>query len=817
VSRRDSGIHCRGSILQTVISTLFDHHDLRLVVLAAIVCALSAFAGMSLLHHARRTEGPMRAVWLIVAAVSVGFGIWATHFVAMLSFQAGMPTGYDIPLTLVSLAIAVSIVGGGLWYVTLAQRTLDALLGGAVVGLGISTMHYVGMAALMLGGEIVWAPELVASSILLGMGIGAVALWVGTRVPTLRARVEGAGVLTLAIVAMHFTGMGAANLANCFPIVSEGDATPAWMSLVVAVVSILILMFALGGIYLDMRERSRALRETDRMRGLADAAVEGLLVCDGDVIVTANTSFLQMVDLTDAQVAGRKLATFLGAAGVVDLFEHSNRAIELELATHAKVRLPVEAIARSVDFGGRPHMAIAIRDLSARKSAEEHIRFLAHHDPLTGLANRASFSRALEDEIARSSRRNGQFAVLCLDLDRFKEVNDLFGHPAGDALLQRVGSALLEAIAEKGSAARLGGDEFAVLIPDIEDREAAGRVAEAIHDTFQRTNERVQGGPGISASIGIAMFPEHADSAEEVMSHADTALYRAKQDGRGVYRFYHGDMGAEVRDRRMMEHDLRHAISRNELTLVYQPQIDIQSGDVTGFEALIRWMHPTRGAISPAVFIPVAEESGLILQIGEWVLRKACAEAATWTSPLSVAVNVSTVQIHAPGFALLVHEVLFQTGLLADRLEVEVTETALVKDMARAVTTLRQIRALGVRIAMDDFGTGYSSLANLRAFPFSKIKVDQSFIRLVDTNEQSATIVRAVLGLGNGLAVPVIAEGVERPEELEFLRNEICQGAQGYLLSRPADISKFQDVIDGKRSTLPEEVETETKRLRLVG
>lgn len=789
--------------MQIVISTLFERHDLGLVALAALVCALSAFAGMSLLHHARRTEGSMRAVWLCVAAISVGFGIWATHFVAMLSFNAGMPTGYDMSLTLVSLSVAVSIVGGGLWYVTLARRTIDALLGGAVVGFGISTMHYVGMAALMLGGSIVWAPELVATSILLGMGFGALAVFVATRRPTLRARIEGAGLLTLAIVAMHFTGMGAADLANCFPIVAANDATPVWMSLVVAVVSILILLFALGGIYLDMRERAWAQREGMRMRGLADAAVEGLLVCLDDVIVTANASFLKMVGLAEDQVEGRRLSTILTSSGVAELIENPNKSIELELTTSSKVRVPVEAIGHPVDFGGKPHLAIAVRDLSARKSAEEHIRFLAHHDALTALPNRASFSRALADEIGHANRGGGMFAVLCLDLDRFKEVNDLFGHPAGDALLQRVGTALITAVGKHGKTARLGGDEFAVLLTGIDEPADAGRRAEAIIDAFEKTNEDAAGGPGISVSIGIAVYPQDANDAEQMMSHADTALYRAKQDGRGVYRYYRSEMGAEVRDRRMLEHDLRHAISRNELSLAYQPQIDIQTEEVTGFEALIRWQHPQRGNISPTLFIPIAEESGLILQVGEWVLRKACAEAATWKAPLSIAVNVSTVQIHAPGFSQLVHEVLVQTGLSPLRLEVEVTESALARDMARAITTLRQIRALGVRIAMDDFGTGYSSLANLRAFPFSKIKVDQSFIKAVDSNDQSAAIVRAVLGLGNGLSMPVIAEGVERPEELAFLRSEICQGAQGYLLSRPAPIESFFAVTEGHEKQLP--------------
>jgi len=397
--------------------------------------------------------------------------------------------------------------------------------------------------------------------------------------------------------------------------------------------------------------------------------------------------------------------------------------------------------------------------------------------------------------------------VLCLDLDRFKEVNDLFGHPVGDTLLQRVGQALLSTVEVLGSAARLGGDEFAVLLTNVQTAARAGRIAEQILDAFRMDNEQTGSGAMISASIGIAIFPDNADDAEHLMSQADTALYRAKQEGRGIYRFYETAMGAEVRERRLLEHDLRHAVSRNQLKLVYQPQVDIQTDEVTGFEALVRWNHPERGEVSPGIFVPIAEESGLILQIGEWVLRTACAEAARWTVPLGIAVNVSAVQIHSPAFSQTLLEVLLQTGLKPERLEIEITETALVRDITRAVATLRQVRGLGVHIAMDDFGTGYSSLANLRAFPFSRIKVDQSFIRSVDNNDQSAAIVRAVLGLGSGLNVPVIAEGVERPEELAFLKGEICQSAQGYLLSRPQEIGRFADLVNGRSRQLPEGVQ----------
>ena len=787
--------------METVFTTLLQQHDLRLVALAAVVCSLSAFAGITLLTHARRTAGITQRVWLAIAAVSVGFGIWATHFVAMLSFHAGMPVGYDLPITLVSLSITILIVGGGLWFAAIGTRRSDSVLGGVVIGVGIASMHYTGMAALMIGGTIAWSSPLVAASVLFGIAFAGASIYFAVNGHTLRQRVRATILLTLAICAMHFTAMGAAGLENCFAVVSAEDQTPQWLSIVVALVSVMILMFALGGSYLDLLDRRRTLAESDRMRGLADAAVEGLLVVRNGEIVTANQSFLSMVDLPQASVSGRQLAEFLGSPVCSMLIERPNVALETDLKTAFGV-VPAEVILRQVDFAGQPHQAVAIRDLSARKQAEQHIRFLAHHDALTGLPNRVSFSRKLEDEISHARRHDQTFAVLCLDLDRFKEVNDLFGHAAGDVLLQRVGQALLGAIEGVGDAARLGGDEFAVLLGDIGTPARAGRIAEQILDAFRRNNEQSAGGALISASIGIALFPDNADTAEHLMTHADTALYRAKQDGRGIYRFFENAMGAEVRDRRMLEHDLRHAVSRNQLRLVYQPQVDVQSGEVTGFEALVRWKHPERGDIPPSVFVPVAEESGLILQIGEWVLRSAANEAARWKSPLSVAVNVSAVQVHSPSFAQTVHEVLISTGLSPARLEVEITETALIRDMMRAVTTLRQIRALGVRIAMDDFGTGYSSLANLRAFPFSKIKVDQSFIRAVDNNDQSAAIVRAVLGLGSGLNVPVVAEGVERVEELDFLKNETCQTAQGYLLSRPEDIRTFAAVTEGRSKFL---------------
>jgi diguanylate cyclase (GGDEF)-like protein len=479
------------------------------------------------------------------------------------------------------------------------------------------------------------------------------------------------------------------------------------------------------------------------------------------------------------------------------LLQGSNTPIEADLLHADGSRTPVELVLRPIDFAGKPHRAIAVRDIQARKEAEQRIRFLALHDTLTGLPNRGAFNRKLDQEIEVSLATGRPLAVLCIDVDRFKEVNDLFGHAAGDRTLQVVAQRIVGALDDSQTAARLSGDEFAIILPAISSPAMAGRVAENIIESLRIASRTSETATPVSASIGIALCPDDATDRQTLLMHADTALYGAKKEGRATYRFFVMAMGAAVRDRRQLEHDLRHAAERGELALVYQPQKDIRSGSAIGFEALARWNHPTRGALLPELFIPIAEETGLILQIGEWALRTACREAAGWIQPLTIAVNVSTIQVHAASFPKVLEDILLETGLAPGRLELEITETALIRDLGRALATLNRIKALGVRVVMDDFGTGYSSLANLRAFPFDKIKIDQSFIKAVNVNDEAATIVRAVLGLGRGLGMPVVAEGVETPGELEFLRSESCAEAQGYFLGQPADIASFRQTTHG--------------------
>jgi len=767
-------------------------HDLRLVGLAAFVCLLASHAAMSLLRHAKKSRGHMRRVWLAVSAISTGFGIFATHFIAMLAFTPGIPSGYNIILTMLSLIAAIVLTGVGLAVSLTPNWRRGPWLGGAIVGGGIAAMHYLGMEAFEIAGTILWDPLLVVTSILLGGAIGAVALPVGLHGREEKWKVGGALLLTLAIVSHHFTAMGAVSIIPDPTIEVSPSALPAGLLAIgVAIASIAIIGLALAGVVLDIRDQRRSELEVERMRDLANASVEGLLVCDGDVLVSVNTSFAQLTGRSATALTGARLERlFPDQAARNELLSGSDKTVETQLRHLDGSTSPVELIQRPIMYAGRPHQVIAVRDLKPRKDAEQHIYFLAHHDALTSLPNRGHFNARIDQEIA-ALPAGKSLAVLCLDLDKFKEVNDLFGHTTGDKVLQIVASRVTAVLGERQMMARLGGDEFAVLMPDVANPAAASRLAETILEALRAPGDAAE--THIATSIGIALCPDDAADRHSLLNHADTALYRAKSEGRNTYRFFEAKMGVEVRERRLLEHDLRLAIARDELRLVYQPQKMVQSNAISGFEALLRWRHPTRGEISPAVFIPIAEETGAILQIGDWVLRTACREAASWPQPLKIAVNVSAVQLYNAAFVGELHQILLETGLSPRRLEIEITETALVRDFNRALAMLRQIKALGIGIAMDDFGTGYSSLSNLRAFPFDRIKIDGSFIKSVNSNGQAATIVRAVLGLGRGLGLPVIAEGVETGAELQFLQDENCTEVQGYLLGRPAAIGSFRN------------------------
>ena len=443
--------------------------------------------------------------------------------------------------------------------------------------------------------------------------------------------------------------------------------------------------------------------------------------------------------------------------------------------------------------GKSRYLLSLIRDRTLRRQHEAQIAHMTHHDALTNLPNRAAFNECLGRMFEQMQPAGEGFAVLSADLDRFKEINDVYGGIVGDELLNEV-ARRLQASCEGAFLARVGGDEFAVVTPTGPQPETAAALVDRITLAFA-SEMNVRGlSLEVGITIGVAVYPNDGADATTLVANADAALHRAKAEARGSIRFFEVSMDKHLREKRVLQQDLRTAIMRGELELYYQPQMKI-GGGVIGFEALVRWHHPRLGLIPPNKFIPLAEESGTIVALGQWILRTACREAASWPRPLCIAVNLSPSQFQGGDLTNFVHTTLLETGLSPARLELEITEGVLIGDFTRAVAILRRLKNLGVHIAMDDFGTGYSSLSYLQSFPFDKIKIDQAFIANLSQREQSAAIIRAVIGLGRGLNLPVLAEGVETEEQLAFLAAEKCDEIQGFLIGKPQPIEFYAEAV----------------------
>ncbi|MBV8754892.1 MAG: EAL domain-containing protein [Hyphomicrobiales bacterium] len=816
-----------------VLSCLAVEHDLRLVVLAGIVCFLASTAAVSLFHRAKATNGRARALWTATAGAATGSGIWATHFIAMLAYEPGTSIAYGIGLTSLSLVAAASVTAIGLGIAIYGRSRWNTPLGGAVVGGGVACMHYLGMAAVEIPGRVTWLFDYVLVSIVVGMLFGMWALKIAVRRDDIRTTLAAAALLTLAIVSHHFTAMGAVVIvADPTRTIDALSMSPTALALAIAGVAVAILSMSLIGAISDRRlavraddfarDRRQLIEESEEMRReqhlrLSTAISnmsQGLLMFDADGrLLVCNDRYIDMYGLPrevvkpgcsfDRLLEVRKSnGTFPGS--IEDYRNELSAALAhgksyekiLELndgRTMALVHQPMSG-------GG---WVTTDEDVTERRHAEKQIAYMAHHDLLTDLPNRAAFTDHFAAVLDNAIASGGTFAVVCIDLDRFKEVNDVFGHSVGDGLLREV-SRLLRRAAGDAFLARLGGDEFTLIVAEGQQPATAERLAEALQaalaDDVAVDDHRLH----VGLSIGVAIFPTDGKTAAALLANADAALYRAKAEGRGAIRFFEADMDKRLRERRALQHDLRSAIERGQLSLHYQPQVRMD-GSAIGFEALVRWEHPARGTVPPANFIPLAEESGTIIPIGQWILREACREAASWPRPLQIAVNLSPVQFRhgdLPGF---VHSVLLETGLPAGRLELEITEGVLIGDFSRAVSILRRLKALGVRIAMDDFGTGYSSLSYLQAFPFDKIKIDQAFISNLDRNVQSTAIIRAVIGLGHGLSLPVSAEGVETKEQMNFLKRESCDEVQGFLFGRPQPIEAYAHLV-GREAPAPKQM-----------
>jgi len=784
-------------------------HDWRLLLVAGLVGFLTSLAAVNLYQRARGDTERPNLSWLLTAGVVTGVGIWSTHFIAMLAYLPGFDFDFDFSLTIASLIVAAVMATLGLSVAAYGEARWTTVVGGGLVGAGIAAMHFMGVTSLNFA--TLWDWDLVAVALLFGLSLSVGAVALAQRGETLRSLAGAAGLLALAIGSHHFIAMGAMDVLRPIQIYdATGRISPLTLCLTIAVVTGAIAVAALLVALVDRRSNRRVAERSMQLDVALNNMGRGLCMFDaGGRVQLFNSQYLEMYNLRASDIrSGDDLDRLLHLKTAVGTSPSDVDAHCGHLSAAIAERIPADWMTALPD-GRKIHVTyqpianggwvITHEDCTERVQNRARIDFLAHHDALTQLPNRIAFDRHLEEAILRAKATRSSFAAICVDLDRFKEINDVYGHGAGDAFLRDV-ARRLTAAGDGAFVARIGGDEFVIVVEKgVQPRaaeELCGRIVRAFELDFQLKGGAVKGG----CSIGVAIYPDNGSSAEELIANADAALYRVKADQRGSFRFFETTLDASLREKRMLHKELIEAVEAEQFEPFFQPQVTA-SGEVVGFEVLGRWRHPNRGLVMPARFIALAEETGLISGIDEQILRAACREAASWDRPLSIAVNLSPIDFRRGDVASMILSILFETGLSPGRLNVEITEGVLMQDDGRAMSQLRRIRDLGAHLAMDDFGSGYSSLSYLQAFPFDKIKIDGTFVAQLGSNPQSRAIVRAIIGLGHSLGLSVIAEGVETNAQFELLVALGCDEFQGYLIGHPAPAAAYRDLTSAESAT----------------
>jgi diguanylate cyclase (GGDEF)-like protein len=619
-------------------------------------------------------------------------------------------------------------------------------------------------------------------------------------------------LLTLAICVHHFVAMGAIDLTyNAAAAENQSLLSPIELSLAIAAFTAAVVIAGLVVAVTDQRTRRSMSKRNLQLDAALNNMEQGLCMYSADGLLELwNESYMRMYNIPPAKMfAGATEDQVLAIRAAAGTLFVDMDSYEMKMRTALADRVPSSQTAelpdgRAINVRYRPMKnggwVATHADITDRKLSEARIVHLARHDPITDLPNRVAFNEHLARVFKEASAGHGSFAIARIDIDRFRETNDVYGQATGDAVLAELAKRLAQAC-NGAFLARPSGDIFSIVSHLGAEPQTAedlcARLSGILDNTFQIDGQHVN----VRCSIGISVYPQDGQDIEALIAHADLALDRAKAEERGTIRFFEAAMDQHIREKRLLQRDLVVAVENKQFQLYFQPQATTE-GAVVAFEVLLRWRHPERGIISPTVFIPLAEESGLIGAIDEWVVREACREAATWVNPLSIAINLSPVNFQRGDVPGMLAAVLAETGLCPKRVEIEITEGVLIDDFAGAIAILHAVKELGVRVAMDDFGTGYSSLSYLQAFPFDKIKIDQTFVANLEDNPQSAAIVHAIIGLGRSLKLPVIAEGVETVAQMSFLASEGCAEIQGFLIGRPQPIAHYQSVVSAPGGTV---------------
>ncbi|CAI6081179.1 EAL domain-containing protein [Cohnella sp. JJ-181] len=805
-------------------------YDLSLVLLSYIIAVLASYTTLDLAARISRASSGNRALWIGFSAAIMGMGIWSMHFVGMLALRLPMAVKYDNVLVIISAVAAIAGCFAGLYLAAkpgLGYRRL--LLAGVCLATGICAMHYIGMDAMKM--EINYSPFVVTLSVVIALVASVAALWLGfvyhrqQKRFAIRKKVASGLIMGAAVAGMHYTGMQAAAFPMHHMDMHGGTGMFTNQRLLaygVVVGTLLTLGLSLAGIVIAKRFAAKQLRIEESQnwyKAIYDSITDGIITLGLDRRITGlNPSAERIVGAHQSALIGMPLEELLRVARsertmdldhILSLAEQGKHQQYETVVVNAKdERLNLWVSIASVSSGqDSVGMYMKLRDITEEKSKEEHIRKMAYEDDLTGLPNRRMWQERLTSAASELGKHRNCFAIMVLDIDRFKLINDSLGHQYGDQFLKDVSERIAQALEGSGAElARLGGDEFAILVMDACSREDLSALAEDIVHQIQRPYPLHHQDYYVTASIGIAVCPEHGQQPDQLLRHADLAMYEIKKQGKNGYRFYQPELNDRLEERLELERDFRQALPRNELELYYQPQVRSSDGVMIGVEALVRWNHPRKGMISPGVFIPLAEEIALVGALGDWVLRQACRQMREWHQaggPLvPISVNLSSQQFYQSNLDEHIAGILTECGLAPQYLDLEITESMMM-DVDVSTQILNRLSALGVRISLDDFGTGYSSLSYLKHFPIHKLKIDRSFIQDITESESDRAIVATIISMAEHLKLDIIAEGIETKEQLDILRAQSCREIQGYYFSKPLpaeeiERSFFEPLREGK-------------------
>ncbi|MGF9910631.1 EAL domain-containing protein [Brevibacillus porteri] len=796
-------------------------YDSFLVILSYLIAVAASFSALNLAARVSTSKGKHQLLWLIFGATTMGLGIWSMHFVGMLALTLPIKVLYSMEYVILSVILAIFVSSIALFTVTKSNLHARQLgIAGILMAAGISGMHYVGMAAMII--EITYDMWIVILSIIIAATASAAALWLlfyFRRDQSRYAYLYKLGsslIMGAAIAGMHYTGMVAAHFyVTELPTAEiETQIEPETLAYIIVLATFLLIGITLFGLFINKRlsQKDTVIQENESWyRSLYKNNEYGIISLDtGGCIIKMNPAVTKIGGLREEEFINQHVSKIrmhiveekrdITKDSFAESFQPIRNNFETTILHPNGNRVELSVLNVPVEIEGEVvGNHIIVKDITEENRVKEKIRYLAYHDELTDLPNRRKFNQVLHQSIEKSSQDSTSFAIMVIDIDRFKMINDSLGHSYGDIFLQGVSDRIVKsAEGFHATIARMGGDEFTILCETGAERREAASLADKIIEALKQPFSLKDSEFYISASIGTAIFPDHGTDAVALLKKADTAMYEVKKQGKNGHLFYTPDFDVQLLENIEIERDLRKAIERNELVVYYQPQFHAESNRMIGVEALVRWNHPTKGMLSPGVFIPIAEETGLIYEIGTWVLREACRQMKHWHDEggplIPVSVNLSSHQFHQRNLVQYIKNILEETKLSPHFLELEITESMMM-DPAVSISILHELNKIGTRISLDDFGTGYSSLSYLKKFPIHKLKIDRSFITDLSRNDNDKAIVATIISMAKHLKLDVIAEGIETKDQLDILTENHCKEIQGYYYSRPLSANEVEQVF----------------------